>query len=349
MDRLRAFEAQYGLEHFELGPKRTVHSTVLERVKAYELRTPTKGSSKQRDARSISDDGEEGRSSADIGDDESIQDIAMDDDEDGNASDQQWETVGRRKGKKRNRKRAAKQRDRVSEPQSMGGPSGGNRKSIKDMAEVENANTAGQGARSTPQDFLDLQGLGPAAESICRTLRKAMNELRKPVRQRDGERDLRLADEMERAVGTMQAFRAGISAERLRSAAQEGTNERSKRQEERSGPRTRSGPVRTYAEAAFAAMARPVARASTFKWEPSRTLYLAPKDPEAAKVAMEQYSFGRKLHALFPPPFNSDNLAVERLERTSTNGWKVQFAAEALQFVPQREFTVMDAGTWVPQ
>ena len=100
-------------------------------MKAYELRTPTKGSSKQRDARSISDDREEGRSSVDIGDDESIQDIAMDDDEDGNASDQQWKTVGRRKGKKRNRKRAAKQRDRVSEPQSMGGPSGATEKALK--------------------------------------------------------------------------------------------------------------------------------------------------------------------------------------------------------------------------
>ena len=199
------------------------------------------------------------------------------------------------------------------------------------------------------QDFVDLQGLGPAAESICSTLRKVMNELRKPVRQRDGERDLRLADEMERAVGTMQAFRAGISAERLRSATEEGTNKSSTKQREHNGPRTRSGPVRTYAEAASAALARPVARQSTFRWDPTRTLYLAPKDPEAAKVSMEQYAFGRKLQALFPPPFDSDRLVVERIERSSTNGWKVQFAAEAIQFVPQREFTVLDAGTWIPQ
>ena len=105
------------------------------------------------------------------------------------------------------------------------------------------------------QDFLDLQGLGPAAESICRTLRKAISELKKPVRQRDGKRDLRLADKMERAVITMQAFRAGIGAERLRNAVQEGGNESSKKQGDKYGPRIRAGPIRTYAEASSASLA----------------------------------------------------------------------------------------------
>ena len=63
----------------------------------------------------------------------------------------------------------------------MAGPLAGDKKSIKDMAKDGNANTAGQGARSMQQDFVDLQGLGLAAESICRILRKAMKELRKPV------------------------------------------------------------------------------------------------------------------------------------------------------------------------
>ena len=107
---------------------------------------------------------------------------------------------------------------------------------------------------------------------------------------------------MEHAAGTMQAFRAGICAERLRAAAQEGGNDTLKKQSDGNGPRTRSGPVRTYAEAASAAVARPAARTLSFRWDQTRTVYLAPKDPEAAKVSIEQYAFGRKLQSLFPPP-----------------------------------------------
>ena len=70
----------------------------------------------------------------------------MDDEQAGDGSDQQWETVRHTKGKRKNKKRAAKQRDQGAELQFMAGPSAGNKKSIKDMAKDGNANTAGQGA-----------------------------------------------------------------------------------------------------------------------------------------------------------------------------------------------------------
>ena len=349
VDRLRALEAHYGLDPFPLGPKRTVAGTVRDRVKEYEELTPSKGSRRKTGAHSDSELEEDGRSSDNMGDAESTQDVPMDTDEEGNESDAQWQTAGRSKGKRRKKKSARKQRERNAEGQSGGVLSGAEGKSIKDMDTSDSRKQAGEGARPHQQDFMDLQGFGPAAENICRTLRKAMTELRKPVRQCDGATELRLADDMERAVGLMQAFRAGISAERLRSVAQEGIKPPSKKPTEEDGRKTRTGPARTYAEAASAALARPIARVPPFQWDLARTIYLAPKDPDAAKVSIEPYAFGRQLHGLFPPPFNSENLAVERIERSSTNGWKVQFAAEALQYVPGREFTVGDAGTWVPQ
>ena len=64
---------------------------------------------------------------------------------------------------------------------------------------------------------------------------------------------------------------------------------------------------------------------------------------------MENYHFGRQLQALFPPPFDSNHLAIERLDRTSTNGWKVQIHPDALKFIPNREIPIGDAGMWLPQ
>ena len=156
-------------------------------------------------------------------------------------------------------------------------------------------------------------------------------ELRRPPSQRDGDRGLALADRAEDALSVLEAFLMGMETEKLRSALSKAEAPSGGRHSAaNSGPPgadSRQPAGRRWSDVVANPGAISAPRPPRFEWNAGRTIFLQPTDPEAAKRAIDAHHFGASFAENFRGiPELSKNLphsAVERVDRTPTNGWKV--------------------------
>ena len=194
-----------------------------------------------------------------------------------------------------------------------------------------------------------LQNVSPSLETVCSTLRAVQKELKKL--QRDPVRDLELADRTEHSLAIVQAFLAGMGAERMRDALKKTTEAREEKKEDSPHGRRRDM-GRKWSEVVAAPWTSPPPRPPQLEWEPSRTVFLIPENAEEARRPISSYGFGRSLQACFAGVTGFEttaNPAVQRVERTPTNGWKVLLAPGAVQYLPRGAFEVPNMGRWTAE
>ena len=95
-------------------------------------------------------------------------------------------------------------------------------------------------------------------------------------------------------------------------------------------------------------------RPPRFEWDAARTIFLKPTDPETARTPIDPHHFGGCFGRLLESiPDLTEGLpfsAVERVDRTPTNGWKVQLTPAALPYVTRQQFNVPGIeGRWVAE
>ena len=349
--RLRAHEVLSGEEPFELpGSEGTVSAIVQQ----WENATPRKGQ------RSTQDTGAS-TSGAPIGPAVVLatgeqagahMDEDMFDADDGGSKESQdeeeWKLPKRARKSKKSKKKADRRRPAQSGDAEQG-PGESEGKSIQDMDALKSKDRSGQGSSKVQDTLALLQNVSPSLETVCSTLRAVKKELRKS--QRDPARDLELADRAEQSLALVQAFLAGMGAERVRGALKETDSVReTQKKESPHGHQRDMG--RKWSEVAAALGPRTPPRPPQFEWDPSRTVFLVPENAEEARRPISAYAFGRHLQACFAnvPGFETTaNPAVKRIERTPTNGWKVLLAPGAVEYLPRGAFVVPTMGTWKPE
>ena len=266
--------------------------------------------------------------------------------------DEEWATAGPKKRKGKGKKVAADRGDAAG-PSRQG--AGGGEKGMDNMPKTKKRAEGIGAAKPIPAV---LQALGPQFGRVCKTLRAVSEELRRPPGQRDGDRGLTLADRAEDALSVLEAFLMGMETEKLRSALSKAEAPPGAHQSAaKSGPPgadSRSPAGRRWSEVVANPGAISAPRPPRFEWDAGRTVFLQPTDPEAAKRPIDSHLFGANFAKNFRGiPELMENLphsAVERVDRTPTNGWKVQLTATALKYIPSRAFTVPGVeGAWIAE
>ena len=141
--------------------------------------------------------------------------------------DGEWAIAGPKKKKGKGKKKPSMREDETR-PRRQGadanagqgaGASAGEEapgaKSIEDMPKTEKS---ARGSGPPPPIPAALRALGPQLGRVIKTLKACCEELRRPPIQREGGRGLALADKAEDAMGVLEAFAAGMEAEKLRAA-----------------------------------------------------------------------------------------------------------------------------------
>ena len=272
------------------------------------------------------------------------------------SDEEQWATAGPKKRKGKGKKTVAKKGDPArSSRQGAGGGAAGGAKGMDNMPKTEKRAEGIGSAKPIPAV---LQALGPQFGRVCKTLRAVSEELRRPPGERDGDRGLILADRAEDALGVLEAFLMGMETEKLRSALGKAeASHGAPHSHAKSGPHgadPRHSAGRRWSDVVAGSGAISAPRPPRFEWDAGRTIFLKPTDPEAAKRAIDPHHFGACFAKNFRGiPGLTENLphsAVERVDRTPTNGWKVQLTAEALNYIPSRAFSVPGVdGAWIAE
>ena len=291
--RLEAYEAKLGEEPFEW---QGTEGTVSEIVEQWERATPRKGQRRTQDEGTSSSEAPIGAAVETV---PVVEDAGHDDEEmfdvdeaaSKDSKDEDWKEPRRAQKRRKARKKAEKRRT-VASMDSEQGAGDAQRKSIQDMGATKSRDRSGQGS-SKVQDTLEmLQKVSPSLETVCSTLRAVHKELKKP--QRDPVRDLELADRTEQSLALVQAFLAGMGAERVRGALQTTTDACEAKKEDSPHGRQRDM-GRIWSDVVVASEPKPPPRPPQFEWEPSRTVFLVPENAEEARRPISSYDFGRQL------------------------------------------------------
>jgi hypothetical protein len=278
------------------------------------------------------------------------------------SDDEDWATAGPRKHGK-TRKSVAKKREEAAGPSrpGAGASAGAGAKRGQGMGEIPKTQNRPGGSGPAQALPAALKALGPQFGRVCKTLRAVSEELRRsPSPSAEGHREhrLSLADRAEDALGVLEAFLAGMETEKIRGAL--ATAEASRglpHSNAKPGPLgaiPRPAAGRRWSDVVAQAGAIPAPRPPRFEWDARRTIFLKPLDPEAAKRPVDPHHFGACFAQNFQGiPGVTDDLpfsAVERVDRTPTNGWKVQLMEKATPYIPTQEFLVPGIeGRWLAE